>query len=195
MSVAAQIRARTGLDRNPMRRRTDRVEAWTSLVLTVFLVILTPAAAWYAGHLTDQAGVRIEQSQRLARYPVVAQLLKPASYQRAKAKDGPMVFAAAAIWTAPDRTRHSGLVRARPGASAGTRQTVWTDTHGRIIGEPQSHSTTLSEAALAALLTVTVLGCAGAGIRALIRYRLDRQRLEQWRQEWEAIEPVWRELR
>ena len=44
---------RLGLDRNPLRRGTDRIEAALRLVLMVLLVAGVPAAAVLAGQRAD----------------------------------------------------------------------------------------------------------------------------------------------
>ena len=50
-----------GLDRNPLRRATDRAEAWIRVGLLAVFLIAGPMAALGAGHWAYHAGVTVAQ--------------------------------------------------------------------------------------------------------------------------------------
>jgi hypothetical protein len=86
-----------GLDRNPLRRATDRAEAWIRVGLLGIFLVAGPIAALDAGHWTYHAGITV------ARVPA-------APSHRAKKP--------AAVRQAPTITN---LLRAGHGGRAGTR--------------------------------------------------------------------------
>ena len=67
-----------GLDRNPLRRATDRAEAWIRAGLLAVFLIAGPMAALGAGHWAYHAGITA------ARVPAApAHRVKPAAFQQA----------------------------------------------------------------------------------------------------------------
>src|SRR5271169_5986853 len=67
-----------GLDRNPLRRVTDRAEAWIRVGLLAVFLITGPMAALGAGHWAYHAGITA------ARVPAApTHRVKPAALQRA----------------------------------------------------------------------------------------------------------------
>ena len=67
-----------GLDRNPLRRATDRAEGWIRAGLLAVFLIAGPMAALGAGHWAYHAGITA------ARVPAApAHRVKPAAFQQA----------------------------------------------------------------------------------------------------------------
>ncbi|OLB79988.1 MAG: hypothetical protein AUI14_08775 [Actinobacteria bacterium 13_2_20CM_2_71_6] len=66
--TASRMRHRLGLDRNPLRRRTDRLETWITLIVVLALVLAGPFAVWRAGvtgfRTAAAASERDSQQQR-----------------------------------------------------------------------------------------------------------------------------------
>jgi hypothetical protein len=72
-----------GLDRNPLRRATDRAEAWIRVGLLGIFLIAGPVAALDAGHWDYHAGITV------ARAPTApAHRVKPAAPRQAPAITG-----------------------------------------------------------------------------------------------------------
>jgi hypothetical protein len=67
-----------GIDRNPLRRGIDRVEAALRLVMILLAVVAVPAAAVAAGRWADHYGLHKAQAQRAANHQVTAVLLEDA---------------------------------------------------------------------------------------------------------------------
>src|SRR4051795_6805089 len=59
---------RLGLDRNPLRRRTDRIEAWLRLVLVTALLLGGPYLVWRTGEKAYQAAAA-EHERVVRSYP------------------------------------------------------------------------------------------------------------------------------
>lgn len=176
--------------RNPLRRRSDRVEAWVLLgawALAVPTGVLTglTVGSTVEGELARE---RVEWRQ------VEARLTEPVpgpSPARSGAPDIERVWAEVR-WSVPDGSDRTGHARVRPGSPAGAPVTVWTDRHGRLVTEP----TTPSEAHVRAQLIGAILGI-GAAVLPLAGGRLlcgrfERERLDQWETDWARFDALWR---
>ena len=84
--LTARLSRALGLDGNPLRRASDRAEAWIRAGLLAVFLTVGPVAAIAAGHWASHAGVPRASAQAHA---VRAVLLQPAS--------GPSGLAAAAF--------------------------------------------------------------------------------------------------
>jgi hypothetical protein len=59
----AKIGAWLGLDRNPMRRRVDRIETAIRAGLVAALILIAPPIATGVGNHVETAGLRTEHAQ------------------------------------------------------------------------------------------------------------------------------------
>ncbi|MGC0335855.1 Rv1733c family protein [Streptomyces sp. SLBN-8D4] len=172
--------------RNPLRRRSDRLEAW--LVLATWTLALLGgllAGAGAAAGMDDDLAAR-----RAALHTVSAVLVGKGERTASDTADGSDETVWAKVrWTAPDGSTHTGLTRVAPGTAAGTSVTVWTDRRGGLVRAPL----TAAEARLQSVLT-GVLVAAGTGAVVFggghwARLRLDRRRLRDWEAEWARVAP------
>src|SRR5690242_15966672 len=84
-----------GLDRNPLRRATDRAEAWIRAGLLAVFLIAGPMAALSAGHWAYHAGTTAVRAPAAP-----AHLVHPAALQRAPTvTDLPRVGQGGRVWT------------------------------------------------------------------------------------------------
>ena len=67
---------RTGLDANPLRRGSDRAEAWVRIALIVLFLVASPLAAAALGQLTSDASARAARAQAANEHQVTAILRK-----------------------------------------------------------------------------------------------------------------------
>src|SRR5690349_11246473 len=128
---ARSLRRRLGWRRNPLRRGTDRAEAWLNAVLLITLVLAGSTLATY----TSRGAYRTEEKaaawDRAHRFEVWAVLTgKPAAPQGT----------APAKWKAPDGTERSGPVAATPNTAAGARVPIWVDERGAVSAAPLRRS-------------------------------------------------------
>ncbi len=216
MSLPAQTLRKIGLDGNPLRRTSDRVEAWFTVLLLVALVLMMPYAAWRAGRACYTAGVRTERVEQAHRYRTEALLLPypgtgaaPAANPGQGDQDDSSVGAdsdaaapargsaadsrvrAYAQWTGVDGSEHHGFIPVPAPAQPGTRIPVWTNATGDMVGPPQRRSETVIDATTIAVVTAALVAGLLAGVRVVVRRGLDAYRLARWQEAWWQYEPRW----
>ncbi|MET0416065.1 MAG: hypothetical protein ABW022_08595 [Actinoplanes sp.] len=178
MNRTGWIARRLGRDRNPVCRPTDRIEARCTALLVLVLMIAGPLLAAWTASATYRADVRQQEWDSLHRFRVQADVVGVAP---------PKV---SARWLAPDGTRRTGALPARPGAAPGSRIAIWVDERGTPSGPPTQNSPHGTALIVATVVFVT-LGAAAAGMRAAMMRVLDRRRMRQWQDEWLDVEPRW----
>ena len=118
-----------GLDANPLRRRTDRVETWVRLALVLAFLVASPLAALGLGRLTSEVSASAARAQAATERQVTAVLLKRASRTPDDSLYAVAEFVyAPARWTAPDGQQRIGEAPAPVGSAAGRRVSIWVDT-------------------------------------------------------------------
>ncbi|MEU1706927.1 hypothetical protein ABZ478_16160 [Streptomyces sp. NPDC005706] len=173
--------------RNPLRRRTDVLEAWVVLAAWL-LVVLTGAAAGLAAARSVEHGLARE---RAAWRPAVARVVARAPGRTASEASGTERVWAQVRWTAADGSVHAGQARVAPGSAAGSPVTVWTDPRGHLVSRPP----TASEATFRAALMGGLVGLSAAAVPfaggLALRGRLERRRMDDWDAEWARLGPQW----
>ncbi|TDE57002.1 hypothetical protein E1295_09200 [Nonomuraea mesophila] len=178
-SVMRQVR-RYRFDRNPLRRRSDRLES-LALLVAVLLVLLS---AWPAVAAGRQAYQGAESAGTGGRLQVDATLLadapvSPTSFG-AMSRGGPVD----ARWTMPSGQKHTGQVRAPALAKSGTTVRIWVDETGRPALPPPSALEVRITGVVTGLLVM--LGAVSAVLIALAAFRwlVDRVRYRAWEDAW-----------
>ncbi|MER5660587.1 hypothetical protein ACFWA5_03575 [Streptomyces mirabilis] len=172
--------------RNPLRRRSDALEAWIVLVAWA----LTALGGVLTGLLATQSVENGLARQRAEWHSVLALLNDDVPKSTASANDADMVWAKV-HWTAPDGSPHAGQARVSVGSPAGTPVRVWTDADGRLVTKPPTPSQAQLRAALVGVLVgVSVAGVPFIGGR-LVRGRMERRRMAQWDEDWQRVGPLW----
>jgi hypothetical protein len=182
------------LDRNPLRRRCDRVEAVVLGALLAAFGAGAPFAAHAAGNAAYHLAARAAQAQRAVLHQVPATLLQAASSSPVYVDAGGIAPVVDARWRAPDGQLRTGKLLVSPGAAAGSTVLVWTDQAGQLTGPPLSQTELVSRAQLAAAGAVGGLAVALLVAGWVIRGFTDRRRLAGWDAEWLANGP-WRSPR
>ena len=171
---------------NPLRRHDDIVEAW--VVLAMWMVIAVGGAI--AGLVTAHAADDVLAQQRAERHSVRAVLLTDLP-SASSSGDTAERISADVSWTTSDGTAHTGRALVSAGQKAGARVLVWLDAEGRLTSQPPGRVEAGFEAGLlgtaASLATAGVVFAAGA----VVRWRLDRRRLDGWDTEWAMVGPRW----
>ena len=172
----------TGCDRSPLRRTTERIQAWAALLAIVSYVPLAVMAADYAGRWAHEAGVRT----RSAPYPrqVAAVVVTAAGATKPVA-----AMWVPARWTIGSRTRTSA-VPVQYGTPAGAVVRVWVDRSGHLTRPPlttaQLNDQVLTAKVVTPVLTAELLALS---LCALRRY-LNRRRLAKWDSDWWSIDQL-----
>ena len=182
------------LDRNPLRRRSDRVEtAVLGLLLAAFLAG-APFAAHAAGSWAYATSAREAQAQRASLHQVPATLLKAAPAWNAYTNSRG-VLEVEARWRAADGQVRTGEVFVPGGAAAGSTVLVWENRAGQLTGPPFGPTQLAGRAQLAAGAAVGSLAAALIVVGWLVRRSLNRRRLAAWDADWLANGPRWSQRR
>lgn len=187
-----RLARRLWVGRNPLRRRTDRIEAWiTAGLLAVFLA--GAPLAWIAGGRWAQHGGMLEQRAQQSWHQVPAVLVAsaPALPNLGLRTSWSFDVMALARWSVPGGRQVAGEVPVAPGTLAGATVPVWVNRSGRPTGPPLLHAQLMKRVIGAEVLApaglAVVLLCAGV----LARWLLDRRRIAGWETGWASIGPRW----
>ncbi|MFI5675673.1 Rv1733c family protein [Streptomyces cellulosae] len=173
---------------NPLRRRTDIVEAW--IVLAVWTVIALGGTL--AGLATAHAAEESFTLLRRERHSVPAVLAESTSgaVPTGEGTESGQVRAKVR-WSASDGSTRTGRTMVDSGHRAGSKVVIWMNGQGQLTAEPPAENAAAAEASLlgggAALAFAGLTFAAGR----LAQWRLDQRRYEQWSREWETVGPQW----
>lgn len=177
---------RLALDRNPMRRRVDRVEAWLTALTVLLLLVAAPIAGT---HIAAQ-----RQADQHARDRAVPAYRVQATVGPARSGTSQMAGPAtdrAARWTGPDGKPHRGSVVAPYTMRSGQTMTIWTDAYGRQRPRPRTEAQTHADASAFGGFVAGGIVLGGLGVVWAGRRLLDRRRFADWDAQWAQIAPQW----
>ncbi|GAA2335744.1 Rv1733c family protein [Streptomyces cuspidosporus] len=188
MSAKVRTRLLWRWRRNPLRRRSDVVEAWVALVAGLVMAVGGTAAGVATADAVEQP-LLVERAER---HQVPARLLEDAPATQPSA-DGSRAgrVPAEVRWKAPDGSVRTGTAQVPEGHAAGTATVVWTDGHGRLVPEPLTPREAETRAALTGATAAAGVGLVTLAGRRVVRWRLDRHRAEEWERAWAEVEPRW----
>jgi hypothetical protein len=179
-------------DHNPLRRRSDRVEAWLLPAVLAAFLVLAPLVAGATIWLVHAANAADTSAQRA---------LRPAPAVLLAAAPGPMhrhgsswLAWTPARWTVGGVTR-TGLIPVGAGTPAGSRVRVWLTRSGQVRLPPLTPGVARARGLFSASLALAALACALALAALVGRWRLNRGRLSDWAADWLAVEPQWSHLK
>ena len=174
------------LDRNPLRRGTDRAQTIVLALLVAMFLAGTPTAALAAGDWAHGASRQAQLAQQSSRRHVTVAVL---SVIPPPGREAMAAWQVSARWRAPDGQTVTREIPVDAGMMAGGRLLVWTDRTGDVTPAPMSDSQVATQtrlaqgagaAATAALLALTWMGAA---------WTLNRRRMAAWEAEWRAVSP------
>ncbi|MGW2821922.1 Rv1733c family protein [Streptomyces sp. NPDC001443] len=178
---------------NPLRRRTDLVQAWIALGLILAVTAAVPAAMFLVGDAAYRHHRQTARDEAAVRHHTPAVLLHDAPRHpepgspEAKSTRYPVTVR----FTDPHGRTRTARADVEPALRAGSEVRVWVGEEGRITGPPltaeQVRNRTMG-AALVAALTVPAVGAAAYGWAAR---RLERRNLARWDIAWARTAPRW----
>ncbi|WP_077800772.1 DUF3592 domain-containing protein [Streptomyces sp. JHA26] len=177
--------------RNPLRRRSDVVEAWTALVVAVLLCVGAPLAGVSAALWAQGQAQRIAAQQRAERHRVHATVVDRTPDSVASAQTGGQSYRVVVRWTTPGGDTRTATSRVPAGARQGDVVTVWLDSRGRSVPPPTGGSAVLEHT-----VTVGAFATLGAALTVLVGHSLGqraalRRRMAEWERDWACTEPQW----
>lgn len=178
---------RLGLDRNPMRRRSDRVQSWARIVAGALLLVGCLAAAM-VGHTRYERRLAADGVDARSGYRVTGRVVSDA-----------------VIVSAPDGYPVRGTVRVAWRDRAGRHHGDWFVLRSDIrtvplwVGADGRASTTMplgdrpavAGASVGLLTLFAAAGGIGIAYLALVIV-LTCRRLAEWQRQWASVEPGWR---
>ncbi|MGM9442885.1 hypothetical protein [Streptomyces murinus] len=175
--------------RNPLKRRADVVEGWVVLGVGLLTVLAGVLAGLMVARSVTQGLARERADWRPTVAHVVAAVPDAHAGRRHISHDARGW--AEVRWTVADGSVHTGRVRVAAGDRVGTGVTVWTDSHGHLVGSPVPPGQAAFRADLVG--TLAGLGTALVPFAAgfLLRARLERRRMTAWDTEWARLGPQW----
>lgn len=184
----ARFWRRIHLGRNPLARRSDRVEGALLLVVVLGLLIALPLAA-FVGSNTYRGQLAVSVEQRASRHLTTATLIEDAPTP-VPATDGAYLSAGSgsagvhARWALPGGAERVGTVPADPGATAGSQVPVWLSATGDPVPAPMTSSDATTTSVLAGIFAWLVIALGLAAVYWTTRLILDRRRALRWDREW-----------
>jgi hypothetical protein len=174
-------------DRNPLRRRSDRVE--TAIIGLLFAIFLAGAPlAWhFAGSWAYPAYLREAKAEQALVHQVPATLLKTAPGWSASGPGADVNVE----WRAPGGQLRSAPVFIPDGAAAGTTVMVWIDQSGQLADPPLQQAQVASRAQLARVLAVIAVAVTVLVAGGLTHQLMVRRRLAGWEADWLTKGPDW----
>ncbi|MEU8279903.1 hypothetical protein ACFYOK_27510 [Microbispora bryophytorum] len=192
--VVARLR-RYRPDRNPLRRRSDRIEAALAAVALAAVLFAAWPAALAARAVYDD-GIATERAGSGTRQLVEVTLIEATSIEatsavQANGRGLPAV--SPARWTLPSGEVREGVVPAALLLRDGPANArLWVDAAGRPVAPPPQRAETMTRAGLAAAGAVASVAVLAWACFALARGWLDRRRYQEWEAAWAAADQRWR---
>jgi hypothetical protein len=181
---------RLGRDGNPLRRRSDVLDAWLVPVAIVAFLALSPLVLVLTGNWMRAANAS-EQAAQAHWHHVQAVLLQPVpGPQQSNHGTNSWITWTPARWTAAG-IQHTADVPAQAGSRAGSVVTVWFDGAGKVQLPrltPGQASSRILEARLTGLALLAVVL---AIMIMVVRRLLDRRRIAGWEHAWLSVGPTW----
>ncbi|MGW3031849.1 Rv1733c family protein [Streptomyces sp. NPDC001178] len=174
---------------NPLRRRSDVVEAW--IVLAAWTAATAGAVA--AGMVGAQAAQRVVNEDRADRRPVSAVVVKTVAGSGRDLVTGVRYdrVLATVRWSDGKGKVRTGTVDVKPTAKPGSEVRAWTDGRGRLVSAPVNAEEAATRVVLAGTGVGLATGLTVLGGGRLVRLRVQRRATERWGAEWERVEREW----
>ncbi|WP_329282238.1 Rv1733c family protein [Streptomyces sp. NBC_01451] len=172
--------------RSPLRRASDRAEAW--IVLVTWLLALLGAVL--AGVETAAAMERGMAENRAQARAVSAVLTDNAAESDTETDLGTVWVKVR--WTDANGGAHTDRTKVDADAVAGSKVTVWVNRENELVSKPAARSEARLQAAVGGMLVALGAGAGVLVVGRLPRAFLERRRLVEWGEEWERVGPRWR---
>jgi len=188
----ARLARLMGLGRNPLRRRTDRIEALISAALLAVFLVGAPLFGTGLGQWVHQGGLSEQRAQQSwHRTPAVLLATAPANPRYAFRQSWQSTVQVRARWSGPGGQPRWGVVAAPPGSRVGQLVQVWVDGSGRVTGPPLLGAELTRRVVGAEVLAPLALGVVLLFVGFAVRWLLNRRRLRDWEVGWASIGPRW----
>jgi hypothetical protein len=177
-------------DRNPLRRRADRVETFIFGGLIVAALAIAPLGAVAASHGAYHSALQAAQAQRATYHRVNARLVAPP----ATAMNGltaSSIVPARAQWLVPGGKPRTGQIPVPAGSRKGDHILIWTDAAGTVTSPPLTRAQAADQGTFAAIMAVIATLASCLLLAGVTRLVVNRRRLAAWGDDWAVTAPMW----
>ncbi|KOG43601.1 Rv1733c family protein [Streptomyces resistomycificus] len=178
--------------RSPLRRRSDVVEAWTVLAVTVLICVGAPLVGAFAASWAHSEARAVAKEQRADRHRVRVEVVGRTPDSLPSVQGGhERAYRATVRWTEPGTGQRTATARVPAGTHRGESVDVWFDSKGRSVAPPADetavwqHTLTMGVCAAGGAVLVVFLG------HAAVRGAANRHRMAEWERDWALTEPQW----
>ncbi|WP_405476225.1 hypothetical protein [Streptomyces canus] len=178
--------------RNPLRRRSDVVEAWTVLAVAALLLLGAPLVGAVVGWWAHGDARAVAVTQRSERHRVRAEVVGKVPDSLPTVQGGrERSYRVTVRWTEAGGAAKTATARVPSGTDQGEKVDVWFDSRGRSVAPPPDetavwqHTVTMGACGAGAAIAVILLG------HSLVRGAAARHRLAEWERDWALTEPLW----
>lgn len=183
------------LDRNPLRRRSDRAETIIAVCLLVALAVTLPFAISVAATRTYALAHRERVTALMTRRPVAAVTMQAAPPQPRAPYSLIARAWVPAKWPTPGGSPRTGNIEVAAGTPKDTPEPVWITKSGNLAAAPLPAAECAELATLgaagAAMALCALFGIAWATARGVLNHR----RMTAWAEDWVAAEARWNRQR
>lgn len=179
------------LDRNPLRRPSDRAETLAGIWLLVIFAVVAPLVARAAASQTYLVVQHARSVALATRHEVTAVTLQTAPPVTSDPYAVDTDSWVSARWTSPDGSIRTGQIRVTDSTPKGTSERIWITASGEVAPPPPPTSEFSSLASVAAVSSVLLLAVLYLTARFMMRYLLNRRRMAAWESDWTTTEPRW----
>jgi len=179
------------LDRNPLRRPSDRAETLVGIWLLVAFAVAAPLVAHAAATRAYTAAQHARSVALVTRHQVTAVTLQKAPSEISTPYALITTSWVNASWTAPDGHQRTGEIRVADNTPKGASERIWVTASGDVTPPPLSESVFASIANMVALGSILVLVVLYLATRITMGYLLNRRRMAAWESDWKTTEPRW----
>ncbi|WP_406166096.1 hypothetical protein OIE52_06315 [Streptomyces canus] len=178
--------------RNPLRRRSDVVEAWTVLAVAALMLLGAPLVGAVVGWWAHGDARAVAVTQRSERHRVRAEVVGRIPDSLPTVQGGrERSYRVTVRWTETGGAAKTATARVPSGTDQGEKVDVWFDSRGRSVAPPPDetavwqHTVTMGACGAGAAIAVILLG------HSLVRGAAARHRLAEWERDWALTEPLW----
>ncbi len=180
---------RLGFGKNPLRRRSDRIEAvvlWCGLLVALLLIPVAAAIGTGVSNASEESAAR----QRAILHEVKATTLEDTATAVPSAP-GDVMSRAQVSYVDANGVARDGMTSVVIGTKAGDEVTIWLDHSGNIVRTPRSGADSSAFGTSVGFLMLAGSWLLLWGLVRLARVPLDRRRAREWENEWRAVAPRW----
>ncbi|MDX2541710.1 hypothetical protein ACOT81_02160 [Streptomyces sp. WI04-05B] len=177
---------------NPLRRRSDVVEAWTGLAVAVLLFVGAPLTGAFAARWAYDEGRATATAQRAERHHVRAVAVAGSGTGAPAAQAGRQyLFPVRVLWTEPGAGARTATARVPAGTRRGDSVDLWLDAHGRAVAAPPGALAVRQYSVAVGIWAAGVTAAAVLFARTALRRAAVQRRLGEWERAWARTEPEW----